>query len=129
MIKIDFILGKGRGVMSTKGIDKGEIIEISPAYKFPSKERDMIDKTSLFQYYFVKQNEYNKNIKDIDGYMVFGLTSFCNHSDSPNAKVEWIENNIGFWCHLIATENIKPKEEITMFYANIDQYPFHKTLD
>ena len=39
----------------------------------------------------------------------------------PNARVEWVENEVGLWLHLIAQKDIKGGEEVTLFYTNIDQ--------
>lgn len=55
-------------------------------------------------------------------YLVFGLASFCNHAEKPNASVKWVENEIGLWSHLIAQKDIKEGEEVTLFYTNIDEY-------
>ena len=59
------------------------------------------------------------------GYLVFGLASLCNHQEKPNAKVNWIENTIGLWSHLIENNTLKDinkGEEVTLFYTNIDEY-------
>lgn len=53
---------------------------------------------------------------------MFGLASFCNHAEKPNARVEWVENEVGLWSHLIAQKDIEVNEEVTLFYTNIDEY-------
>ncbi|MBT9317751.1 SET domain-containing protein, partial [Leptothoe spongobia] len=59
----------------------------------------------------------------VKGYFVFGLASFCNHTEEPNSYVDWVENEVGLWSHLITKKDIKQGEEVTVFYTNIDEYP------
>jgi len=124
MIKIDWISGKGRGIVATQPIEKGRLIEAAPVCQFPPRQRKLIDETALSVYCFVKPSEYSSNKKQASGYIVFGLSSFCNHSEKPNSTVEWVENSIGLWVNLIALQDIHSGEEITMFYTNIDEYTF-----
>jgi hypothetical protein len=69
-------------------------------------------------------SEYQQQIKtnEEDTYIVFGLSSFCNHSKDPNAKIHWFKNETGLWISLSALKTIEVDEEITMSYANIDDY-------
>lgn len=122
MLKIDRISGKGRGIIATQIIEKGMLIEAAPVCTFSPEQRKLIDKTVLFKYYFVKPSEYNSTKEYASGHIVFGLSSFCNHSERPNAKVEWVENDDGSWAHLTAIKDIRPDEEVTLFYTNIDEY-------
>jgi len=124
LVKVNKIPNKGRGIRAAKSIKKGELIEASPTCSFPSEQRKIIDNTSLFDYYFVRNAEYQDTEKQATGYMVFGLASLCNHTDKPNAIVEWDENDTtGVWAHLIALEDIQTGEEIMISYANINEYP------
>ncbi|MGK7954302.1 MAG: hypothetical protein AB4063_03415 [Crocosphaera sp.] len=36
--------------------------------------------------------------------------------------MEWVENEVGLWSHLIAQKDIEVGEEVTLFYTNIDEY-------
>jgi hypothetical protein len=123
MLKVVWIKGKDRGTIATKKIEKGDLIEASPTCSFPPEQRELIDKTSLFEYYFVRQSEYSDANKWVNGYIVFGLTSLCNHSKKPNARIQWIEDKCGLWTHLIAIESIDVAEEVTISYTNIEEYP------
>lgn len=58
----------------------------------------------------------------MDGHIVFGFSSLCNHSENPNACIKWTKDEIGLWAHLIALKDIQPEEEILVFYTNIDEY-------
>ncbi|NES72662.1 MAG: SET domain-containing protein, partial [Okeania sp. SIO2D1] len=88
---------------------------------FPFEPEQTIDETGIFKYYFVSPLEYGKS-KNVNRYLVFGLASFCNHAEKSNACVEWVENEVGLWAHLIAQKDIKEGEEVTLFYTNIDEY-------
>lgn len=121
MIQVKFFPGKGRGIVATKLITKETKIEIAPVASVPAKQIPLIDKTDLFPYYFVIASEYQKN-DDLDGHIVFGLSSLCNHSETPNAYINWIRNEMGLWAHLIALKDIHPGDEVCLLYANIEKY-------
>lgn len=121
MIEVTKIAGKGRGIIATEEIAQGSLLEVAPVVVFPVEERAIVDKTELSKYYFVRSIEYAES-KSVKGYIIFGLASLCNHSEEPNSYVDWIENEVGIWSHLIAKKDIKAGEEVTMFYTNIDEY-------
>ena len=121
MIAVKKIAGKGRGIITTEDITQGTLLEVAPVVVFPVEERAVVDKTELSKYYFVRSIEYAES-KSVKGYIIFGLASLCNHREEPNSYVEWIENEVGVWSHLIAKKEIKEGEEVTMFYTNIDEY-------
>lgn len=121
MIEVKKIAGKGRGVIATHDIAEGIVLEVAPVVVFPPEQRTIIDKTELSKYYFVRSIEYTES-KNIKGYIILGLASLCNHRKEPNSYVDWIENEVGLWSHLIAKKDIKAGEEVTMFYTNIDEY-------
>ncbi|OAB56171.1 SET domain-containing protein-lysine N-methyltransferase [Phormidium willei BDU 130791] len=123
MIEIQLFPEKGRGVVATQLIPQGTLIEKSPVVEFSIKDRSLLDSTKVFKYYFVIPSEYDKS-KQVKAYIVFGLASFCNHSETPNTYINWVEEETGLWAHLIASEDIKPGEECSLFYTNIDQYSF-----
>lgn len=121
MIKVQLFPKKGRGIVATKMIGKDTLIEVSPVASFSPDQRDIIDKTELGAYCFVIRSEYEKS-KKACGHIVFGLSSLCNHSESPNAYIKWVKNEIGLWAHLIALQDIQPGDEISLNYTNIDEY-------
>lgn len=127
MIEVKCFPNKGRGIIAKKLIQKGTLIEKAPVVSFPPEQREILNTTELFKYYFVIPSEYerSKNSKNVGGYIVFGLLSLCNHSESPNTYINWAEDEIGLWAHLIASKDIQPGEECLLFYTNIDEYPSH----
>ncbi|MBK7957638.1 MAG: SET domain-containing protein-lysine N-methyltransferase [Bacteroidetes bacterium] len=108
MIEVRLIEGKGRGVFTTKRIKKGEYIEICPMIVLPPKDRKLIDKTFIFNYYFL----WNDNLKS--SAIALGYGSLYNHSYSANAIYEsyYEEQEI----HIKAHRNIEAGEEITINY-------------
>ncbi|WP_373536818.1 SET domain-containing protein-lysine N-methyltransferase [Microcoleus sp.] len=121
MIEVKKIHNKGRGIIATQHIPKGTLLEVAPVEAFQFEQKQSINETEVFKYYFVKPSEYSKS-KDVKRYLIFGLASLCNHEKKPNARVEWIEDEIGLWSHLIAQKDINKGEEVTLFYTNIDEY-------
>jgi hypothetical protein len=121
MIRVKYFPKKGRGIVATKLILKETLIEVAPVGSFPAEQRPLMNKTEVFEYYFVIPAEY-KNSKNVGGHIVFGLSSLCNHSETPNAYIKWVQDEIGLWAHLIASKDIQPEEEVFVFYTNIDEY-------
>lgn len=122
MLKVVLVPKKGRGVVATQYIKKGTLIEAAPTCSFPTQQRELVDKTNLSIFYFVKPSEYTATNKNVEGHIVFGLSSFTNHSKTPNAKIEWKEDERGLWANLVALEDIQVDNEVTIFYTNIDTY-------
>ena len=123
MIEIQLFPQKGRGVVATQLILNGTLIEKSPVVAFPAEQRLIIDRTDGFKYYFVIPSEYDKS-QEAGGYLVFGMASFCNHSETPNTHINWVKEETGLWAHLIASQDIQPGEECFLFYTNINEYSF-----
>ena len=121
MIEVKKMPNKGRGIIATQDIPKRTLIEVAPVGTFPLEAGANMKATEFFKYYFVRPSEYGKS-KTLKGYLVFGLASLCNHEENPNARVEWLEDEIGLWSHLIAQKDINKGEEVTLFYTNIDEY-------
>ncbi|WP_353571059.1 SET domain-containing protein-lysine N-methyltransferase [Candidatus Albibeggiatoa sp. nov. BB20] len=124
MIAVQLFPNKGRGVVATTTIPKDTVIERVPSASFPAEQRAMIDSTSVAKYYFVLPSEYEQH-DNIDGYFVFGLSSLCNHKETPNAYIKWIKTETGLWAHLIALQDIKMDQEVSLFYTNVDEYQFN----
>ncbi|MCW5212280.1 SET domain-containing protein-lysine N-methyltransferase [Desulfobulbus sp. TB] len=123
MLKVEKISGKGRGTIAVQDIPQGTIIENAPVADFPPDQRATIHETEIGEYYFVRPTEYNLKNKHVSGYFVLGLSSLSNHSEEPNAQVEWYEDDLGLWARLTALRDIRTDEEVTVFYTNIDEYP------
>ncbi len=123
MLEIKMIADKGRGAVAKQFIQEGTLMEKAPVASFPPDQRELIHETEIGPYYFVRPTEYDSQDVHAKGYIVFGLSSFCNHSEEPNAKIEWCKDRVGLLARLTALQDIQVGEEVTIFYTNIDEYP------
>ncbi|HSH61603.1 MAG TPA: SET domain-containing protein [Acidimicrobiales bacterium] len=98
---------EGRGVFARSRIGNGETVEECPLILFPAVDRQFLDKTVLYNYYFEWQ--------DGDGALALGFGSLYNHSDTPNAeyKLDHSRAIVTFR----ALKPIEPGTEITVSYG------------
>lgn len=124
---------KGRGVYCRTAIKKGELLETTPAILISAKETAHLDKTVLVNYAFavgklskslLKKNGLKPN-EDVCC-MVMGILSYCNHGDTPNAEVGWLEQGGSLYYALRATRNIPKGVEICTTYGD-GWFDDHKT--
>ncbi|WP_434725508.1 SET domain-containing protein-lysine N-methyltransferase [Mesorhizobium sp. RIZ17] len=113
---------KGRGVFANVQFKVGDIIERAPTWGFNDLEKRQLDRTGLFEYYFMRHDRQLKN-DPAAGYVVFGLISVVNHSFDPNGKIVWTDEDSGAWADIVAIKDINAGEEITHRYTNISSYP------
>ena len=120
------VAGKGKGVFCRQALKSGIEIESCPAIIFNEIDAEFIDKTVLYNYYFSAKflpNEtvagFNIQDKEKAGIIAFGMLSLCNHSETPNARIEkFIEDgNIRF--SLRSLKEILPDEEILISYGTV----------
>ncbi len=99
---------KGRGVFATALIKAGTLIERSPVLIVPIEEKDLIDKSMLYYYYYAWT-------PDEEGIALsLGYGSMYNHSFTPNADFD--RNFEGGFIDYIALKDIQVGEEITVNY-------------
>lgn len=98
----------GRGVFCVNDISKGDLIEIAPVITFSKSSLDCLDKTRLYEYYFLWGEDMEAPA------LVLGYGSLFNHSDNPNAEfsLDVPSKNI----HFIALRDIISGIEITTDY-------------
>ena len=114
MLSVEHISEKGRILVATAFFRKGQVITRAPAVPF--RDRWLIDKTSVFPYYFERPGE------DSCCYLVFGLASIASHSDEPNARVVWSDDSVSAWMTLVAVRDIPEGAEVMIRYQNIEEY-------
>ncbi len=117
---------KGRGLFCHEDISVGEVIEISPGLVFPEADAVHIRETLFVNYCF--------SVKDLtggllawakkiigqppeSGCLVLGVTSFCNHSAAPNAKLSALKEQNTVFYVLRALRDIPADEEIQIDYG------------
>ncbi|WP_287236590.1 SET domain-containing protein-lysine N-methyltransferase [Mesorhizobium sp.] len=121
-VHVKNVPGKGRGVFANVPFKAGDIIERAPTWGFDDAEKNVLDSTGLFEYYFIRHDRQLKN-DPAAGYVVFGSISVVNHSFNPNAKIVWSDEDSGAWARIVAIKDINVDEEITHRYTNISAYP------
>ena len=100
--------GKGRGVFTTEAIEARTLIEIAPVIVLPEKDCELIDKSFLYNYYFLWGNKL-KNYA-----ICLGYGSVYNHSYTPNCIYEtYYEDEVMYF---ITLRDIAAGEEITVNY-------------
>jgi len=105
---IDNSPNKGRGVYTRGAIKKNTVIEIAPVLILPPQERIWIDKSVLYDYYFLWGDD------DLLTAICLGYGSVYNHSYQPNIvyEADYASEKITF----ITLKNIKAGEELVMNY-------------
>jgi SET domain-containing protein len=98
----------GRGVFCDDFIPKGTIIEICPVIVCPESDRQYIDKTFLYNYYFLWHEDHKSTA------IALGFGSIYNHSYTPNCRYEcFYEDEI---IQFIAILDIAKDTELTINY-------------
>lgn len=96
-----------RGVFASFHIKKGEVIEMSPVILIPKNQQKVIDKTSVFNYYFYWGPKNQPAL-------ALGYGSLYNHSYQPNARYDHDEKRRLMIFRAI--RDIKKGEEIRTNY-------------
>ncbi|RWG80913.1 MAG: SET domain-containing protein [Mesorhizobium sp.] len=113
---------KGRAVFANTSFNVGDVIERAPTWGFDDSTARVFEKTGLFEYYFVRNDQQIGGKELMAGYVVFGFISIVNHSENPNTKIVWANEDSGAWASIVAINDIRVDEEITHHYANICAY-------
>ncbi|NEV02479.1 SET domain-containing protein-lysine N-methyltransferase [Bradyrhizobium uaiense] len=113
---------KGRGVFANISFKVGDVIDSAPTWGFDAAQAKLLDRTGVFQYYFVRHDRHLRG-DSLTGYIIFGLISMVNHSSHPNARIAWTDEESGAWASIVAIKAINADEEITHRYTNISAYP------
>ncbi|MBS1655550.1 MAG: SET domain-containing protein-lysine N-methyltransferase [Bacteroidetes bacterium] len=98
----------GQGVFALKEFRAGEIIEIAPVILLGPGEREELQTTSLFSYYFLLKSK-KKPVA-----LGLGYSSLYNHLQKANAAYSVSLKNATITIR--AYKNILPGEEITLNY-------------
>ena len=104
--------GRGRGLFAVAPIARGEIIDRACTVFVSDEQTNALENMKpLGEFYF--QHPRSKE----DGLIVLGLPSLCNHANSPNADVRFIDSGeCGWVAELYALDGINPGDEITYKY-------------
>ena len=101
---------KGRGVFATRDFREGDLIEICHIIECPDQDTELIDRTSLYSYYFNWGPERNRVA------IALGYGSLYNHSYEPNAVYikDFKKNLLIFKC----VKPVQKGQEITVHYRD-----------
>lgn len=80
LLKLVPIPGKGRGVIATRPIRRGKLVEASPVVRMT--RRDRLDRSTVLSHYPFEWNEppYVQAFP-------LGFAGLLNHSDTPNCRI------------------------------------------
>lgn len=110
-IKIVNVPGKGRGVVATQDIKKGEVIEYCPVVFISDEESAFFEKNNtVLEYYHLWQYEIGKLC------IMLGYGSLYNHSRDPNADIDYETKEPKNYLFFKAVKDIKSGEEIVIDY-------------
>lgn len=106
---------KGRGVFAGKDFRKGQVIEKCHVIVLPTRDMDILDKTKLYDYYFLWGKKLNQAA------IVLGYGELYNHSYKSNAsfRCDMKNNRMVF----VSVRDIKKGEEITINYNGLHNDP------
>ncbi len=115
---------KGFGLFCRDIIIGETILEVAPAIVFNETDAAAINKTHLYNYYFLAKSLAQEDAdilgiseKDKTGLLALGAVSMCNHSDKPNAAVQMIVKDRAVYFILRATIGILAHQEICISYG------------
>jgi SET domain-containing protein len=99
---------KGKGVFTSQFILEGTEIEVAPVIIIPPSEIELINKTNLYNYYFL-WGETKQSAA-----IALGYGSMYNHSYQPNVayKMDFKKETITF----VAWKNIEATHELCINY-------------
>ncbi len=81
LLKLVPIKGKGRGVVTTRPIKRGRLVEASPVIRM--KKRDRLDRSTVLSHYPFEWDD-----PPYVHAFPLGFAGLLNHSSTPNCKIE-----------------------------------------
>ena len=99
----------GRGVYTSEPLRQGDMIELCPIIKIPTGQLEQIDKTKIYDYYFLWEED------GYDACIALGYGSLYNHATSPNAEVimDYVDHQI----KIMALSEIEAGDQIFIDYT------------
>ena len=108
-------------LVAAKWIDVGDVLTNALALRLEADERRRLRDLSLYKFVFLDPDERGSDERG--GYVAFGPVSFCNHAPKPNAEVRWAVCFGQAILTMCAKNPIQAGSEVTMRYANTEEYP------
>lgn len=104
--------GRGRGVFTSDVIETDDVIELCPLILIPNSHIPSLDKTIIYDYYFLLPDDSK------DACLPMGYGMLYNHHPKPNAEVVFDLDNNFMQIHCI--KPIIAGEEIFINYQNTE---------
>jgi uncharacterized protein len=101
----------GKGVFASKKIYAGDVIEVCPVIPLKVGDMELLDKTTLYDYYFLWEDD-EKDIKTCA--IALGFGSLYNHAAPSNA--DYVMDYEAQTIDVSAVRDIEEGEEITINY-------------
>ena len=98
----------GRGVFTAAKLTKGELIEVCPVIVLKKGETEIIDKTTLYDYYFLWGDDQKRSC------IALGYGSLYNHHAPSNS--DYSMDYAAELIEVFAVRDIEAGEEITINY-------------
>lgn len=109
--------GPGRGVRVTRTVEKGQLLDEAPVTELPLHVYEYLKGAKRDNSTFANiVYEWPGSEGPPQGAIAFGLCSLCQHSNSPNAKIEKLPRDR--MVKLLAIDKILEGDEVTIRYAN-----------
>lgn len=108
LLELVYIKGKGRGVVTTRDIKKGKVVEAGPVIRM--KKADRLDRSTVLSHY-----PFDWKDKPYVQAFPLGWAGLLNHSDTPNCKIE--ADFEGEVLEISTLRHIKAGEELVWDYG------------
>ncbi len=119
--QVDWFLARtkyGLGVKAARKMEPLEILWVDPAV---SLSADMTDDVAAYAFEADRRRTVDSELIG-SHLLVFGLSSFANHSDDPNCDVKFSIGKSGPECVMFTLKPIEENEELFISYADIEWY-------
>lgn len=116
---------KGIALIAKQNLPKGSLVSSAITYRLDSEQLEQIRDLDLYKFIFFNPEIYKqRKLSASDfGYLAFGSMSWCNHSANPTAKIIWnLIDNDCYELQLFTIKSVQAGDEITVTYANINEY-------
>jgi hypothetical protein len=107
-LRVVRVPGKGRGVVATRPIPRGEVVESAPVVVVPAGQWPLVRQTALARYCFAWDDGTGSAA------VALGRASLFNHSYAPNVTADKLLRSR--LIRFVALRDIDAGEELTLNY-------------
>lgn len=118
-VEVRTVAKLGRGVFAATRIATGAVISVNATWPLEPTDLARLELTSIAGHWFDNPEKPGHAL------LALGIISLVNHSSSPNARIEWEKEDIGWIGKLQATATIAPGDQIFIDYGlSEEELPF-----